>query len=531
LYLVDGSALGWRLHTWEPAIYKLEEESKNCYSGSICQKITVNSGQLIFKQNFDFLSGTTYQASFWLRSSDAITVQVVFRKAGRWYDLGAAYTTQPGSVWEKVTISGGFWKKTKGYVGLWVKGKGTLWVDQASLTDTTQYDKVNLSGTVIKHMFFGDHLNKFPIHKAWPESNPGLIRLWDSVTRWRDIEPDDDVWKWKRLDSLLEAASANGAEVIYTLGQPPKWASSKPSIKGVYGAGASSAPTNIHEWKEYIHATVERAAGRIRYWEIWNEGDHRIFNIMAPGEVAELASAAREVFDEIDPDLKLLTPNITRGGLGWLDRYLHEGGKDSADAISFHVNHVGEPENSFPYYEGVRSLAVNHGLANLPLFNTEGAVEKTQSAVSDAGRVARAYILQAILGISNWSYYGWDLHLKDRVALSDKSYTKETVAGSAYRETVDWLVGSKLISYHRNFDGEGSWYVELQREDSYRGWLLWNPNSYVNFTIPNHWNAKQLRDLKGNTRAVHGQDIVTINASPILIEGRDNTSADEVVVK
>jgi hypothetical protein len=117
------------------------------------------------------------------------------------------------------------------------------------------------------------------------------------------------------------------------------------------------------------------------------------------------------------------------------------------------------------------------------------------------------------------------------VALSDKSYTKETVAGSAYRETVDWLVGSKLISYHRNFDGEGSWYVELQREDSYRGWLLWNPNSYVNFTIPNHWNAKQLRDLKGNTRAVHGQDIVTINASPILIEGRDNTSADEVVVK
>lgn len=58
----------------------------------------------------------------------------------------------------------------------------------------------------------------------WPDLPIGSIRLWDTVTKWGDLNPASTTYQWSNLDSQIAMAQSNGADLLYTFGGVPPWA-------------------------------------------------------------------------------------------------------------------------------------------------------------------------------------------------------------------------------------------------------------------------------------------------------------------
>jgi len=99
---------------------------------------------------------------------------------------------------------------------------------------------------VIAPTYFGTHLHRLDRAERgypatpWPEGMIGALRLWDSTTRWADLEPAPGRFDFARLDGYVAQALAHGAPVLMVLGSPPRWASARPNEPGPYGCQVPS---------------------------------------------------------------------------------------------------------------------------------------------------------------------------------------------------------------------------------------------------------------------------------------------------
>src|SRR6202043_2962748 len=105
---------------------------------------------------------------------------------------------------------------------------------------------------------------------------------WITGTSWGDLNPAPSVYDFSNLDVWIATAQAHNADIVYTFGETPAWASSSPTtVCGTNGSpnGSCAPPNDLNadgtgsnqHWKDFVTAVVTRAAGKIKYWEIWNE--------------------------------------------------------------------------------------------------------------------------------------------------------------------------------------------------------------------------------------------------------------------
>src|SRR5207237_8110490 len=124
--------------------------------------------------------------------------------------------------------------------------------------------------------FFGQHLMW-----AW-DLNPQIpihaMRLWDSNTQWCQMDNGtaSGEYDFGQLDALLGQAPRLGADVEFTFGNTPQWASSGAYPQAFATGQCSSsfgntAPANESYWTNFVTALVSHAAGRIHAYELWNE--------------------------------------------------------------------------------------------------------------------------------------------------------------------------------------------------------------------------------------------------------------------
>ena len=69
--------------------------------------------------------------------------------------------------------------------------------------------------------------------EPWPSVYFKGVRLWDTDTTWRNMNPRDGVYNWSELDRWLAVSGKGGNDLVYTFGSVPGWVSSV----------TSSAPT------------------------------------------------------------------------------------------------------------------------------------------------------------------------------------------------------------------------------------------------------------------------------------------------
>src|SRR2546422_7328899 len=143
-----------------------------------------------------------------------------------------------------------------------------------------------------------------------------LIRLWDTFTLWSDLNPSPGVYNWTMLDKWLSLARAHNVDVLYTFGGTPAWASSNPKATCDYNPGACYPPSDLQSWDDYVRAIVIHAAGRIKYWELWNEVNQSEYWSGDFTTLVTMAHHAYRIIKSIDHQAMILTPSAVGGEIG-----------------------------------------------------------------------------------------------------------------------------------------------------------------------------------------------------------------------
>lgn len=157
---------------------------------------------------------------------------------------------------------------------------------------------------------------------------------------WGATEPQNNQFKWSRLDNLMAAASRNHLNVLGIIDYSAPWASSDPS-----GAGNPHyPPSNLDEYASYAGEIAKRYGQNGSFWasrpdltyrslkavELWNEPWGYWFWKSGPDPVryADMAKRAATQIKAVAPDLEVLIPGdllqVRKDGalVGWIDKVM-----------------------------------------------------------------------------------------------------------------------------------------------------------------------------------------------------------------
>jgi hypothetical protein len=150
------------------------------------------------------------------------------------------------------------------------------------------------TGPVGSAELFGLHIQS--LASPWPAIGFGAVRMWSNINgaRWGQINKANGVYDFSTLDAFLSEFYTNGVtDVLYTIGQVPRWASTNPTdtacdfAKSRYSTGGCDLPGDINldgsgtdqTYINFIAAiarhvndpTYLQTHAHIKYWEPWNE--------------------------------------------------------------------------------------------------------------------------------------------------------------------------------------------------------------------------------------------------------------------
>lgn len=373
--------------------------------------------------------------------------------------------------------------------------------------------------------FWGTHV--LPIGEGiFPESRAiGSVRLWDTWTAWRHVNPEPGVFVWDTLDRAVDTARARGASVTLVLGQTPAWAApgspGHPSWKDtVIGSGAGSFPADHARWVEYVAAVAKRYKGRVSAYETWNEVNLSMYAGLTPAQMVRLQSLAYRTVKRIDPAAVVTAPSVTvRGGTGprFLYAFAKAGGFRYADAVSLHA--YPEP-NSGPEAAVAMIGVVRDRLARLgvrkPIWDTEvnyglpwggNGLTAPLTPTEQAAYVARTYLLHHSVGVKRVYWYAYMEAPFLGVAFRDGN-----PAALAFERTRSWLGGHRMDRCTRG--GAGVYSCRI-----YRGRMLavvkWHPSRVLTVDAPRR--ARRTESLFGVVERVRVDEPVTVSPSPVVI--------------
>lgn len=387
----------------------------------------------------------------------------------------------------------------------------------------------NTGGNTIPLSFFGADFNS---GKTWGPTDGnnqaatlGGVRLWDDGIKWGQINTSNGVYNWTGLDNWLDKAQGQGMDVLYTFGDTPQFAAAATAPKGCVSPGPYScaSPTDVNSdgtgtdayFQAFVTALVTHAAGRIAYYELWNEPDCSCFWSGTQAQLVRMGKDAAAIIRSLDPNAKILSPSAHGPTMAtWFDGYIAAGGAPNFDIVNVHMRGEngtnGSPEAFLTVYGQVTAETQKRNLTSLPLWDDEHGILAGQG-VSDpdelAGYVARSILLRAGVALQRQYIYTWDTPSTQYALQGNKS-------GTAWDQVAGWLIGHSISActasgtvYTCALDnGLAVWDTSQSCSNSVCTTSNYNyPASYI-------W----YHDLDGNRVALSGKS-VGIGYKPILL--------------
>jgi polysaccharide biosynthesis protein PslG len=372
------------------------------------------------------------------------------------------------------------------------------------------------SGTIPRTFFGMTVLDSENVH---PPLNYGTTRTWDSfpMLDWADINSSAGVYQFAHLDAFVALNQARGADVIYTFGRTPRWASSQPDTPGPYGPGECAPPADLKNWDNYVTAIVSHVGTRITYWELWNEPQDTEYYCGDMQTLLTMAQHAFRIIKSINPAAQVITPTVSASaGPEWLDSYLAMGGGEYADIISFHGYCNTEAESVVSVISRYQKVASAHGQNSKPLWDTEAdwagdADDVLKGSGHRAAFMAKYYFLQWSAGVSRFVWYAYDGGTWGGL-WSQATGADPDVA--SYGIVQQWMTGASMTSGCAP-DGSGTWSCTLSRPGGYQALVLWNSSKIVSYPVPEQY--VEARDLMGNVHSLPGGNL-QVGDMPVLVE-------------
>jgi Ig-like domain CHU_C associated len=501
-------------------------------------------------------SGQTANLSVSATGSGSLTYQ--------WYQGSSGDTSKPVGTNSSSFTSSPLSTSTSFWVNVSDSG-GNSASSTASITVVTP--PANAIPAIYMGMQMNGGINGISGQQPWPVVPFGAVRLWDADVSWYDNVAsaptpgtcDPTQYNWTKLDAWLSLIPQHGADVLYTFGRTPAWASSNPTDTTCgFAPGSCDPPSDVNAdgsgtdqfFKDYVTCVVQHSVqsstGHIKYYELWNEIDNPPTWTGTYQQTARMTSDAIQIIQSTDPNAVIVSPSYiieNTEGYGYLQSYLQalsQSALQAFGAIAFHgyVQQSGrplEPENIVTYLNQAKPILSAAGLGSKPLFDTEaswGDPTVSSPAFTDpdmqAGFLARMYLLQWSEGVSRFYWYQWN-NKQDGILWTpdpNNPAAPGTVlpAGVAYGQVYQWLVGT-VMSQACGQTGS-VWTCELTSLNGYQALAVWDASQSCsngncttsNYTFPPQYI--QYRDLTGNTMSLAGQTSAPIGARPILLENQ-----------
>ena len=403
--------------------------------------------------------------------------------------------------------------------------------DDDALGQSTSSNSV--TSTTIPASLFGMTAHSGVLYSTpWPTMPVYGIRLWDTNTGWAQINTSKGDYDWSTLNNWIDAASAHNAEVIYTFGMTPSWASSKPSDSACdYSAGACDAPSDLNSdgtgsdqhFIDFVTAIAKHAPS-IKYWELWNTPHDPKQWTGTDAQLVRMAKDANTYIKKYIPDAKIIAP--ANGQLKYkypnanctmaekMGDYLAAGLGNYVDVMAFHTYYTDVPEDIVPVIQCYQSTMKTYGIASLPLWSTEGSWGFNtgfSSTTDQAGFVARLYLLLWSNGVARHYWYAWD---DDRTGTLSDNGILNTV-GTAYQQVESWM-SARTMSTLCSESKSGIWTCGFTGDNGYSSLAVWHPGGNTSYTAASKY--VDYLDLGGKQHNISSGATVTVGEEPILLE-------------
>jgi hypothetical protein len=371
--------------------------------------------------------------------------------------------------------------------------------------------------------FFSMDWNHFIPSATWPSVPFGGIRLWDNGTSWQEMEPARERYNWSNLDKWLSAAAASHADILYTFGRTPPWASLRPSEPCGYGVGCAAPPSDVdsgdNTWKAFVTALVEHSlaspTARIKYYEIWNEPDcvKRCTWTGTDGQLVTMARDAYTIIHSLDPNALVLGPSPHGGNLViWLQGYYDAGGTKYQDVVAFHP--YVSLDKLPTVVDSTQALMARYGIGAKPLWVTEanwGVLGLTPA--QQATYLAQLYIILWSKNVARCYWYSWDNGLQWGGLWTESDGIN--AAGTAYGLLENWLVGSVRPPSPCYQTADTTWHCTLTLPNGDPAEIVWNPNATTKIATGSTFTV--YRTLQNGAVNPIVASAVSVGSEPILL--------------
>ncbi|WP_343243674.1 helix-turn-helix domain-containing protein [Streptomyces sp. SID13726] len=381
---------------------------------------------------------------------------------------------------------------------------------------------------------FGVTMNSFS--GAMPSFRVGALRLWDSETRWAQMEPVRGEFDWSVLDRLLDGAERDGLPTLFTFGGAPAWAAPD-ARKAAYPEGARAAPPDdLADWDTFVRALVRHAGDRIDAYELWVTANHPHHYNGSVETLVDMTRRANRVIQRWDPDATVVCPPITdlwkEEAHRYLLRFAELGGYQHCDAAGvklFQRKVTDPPETMLEAVQKVERTFQQAGY-HLPLWST-GTVQTIQlndpldadAAADHAVRFFLTGLYARNRNLERMYFYAWG-NGKIPVVIQAEGQ-RPTKAGIHVGRLQQWLTGSRIRSCGHGGQialPENVWQCEFLVPDE-RGTLVparirWTHAGTAD--VPVGAGARTVHRLDGTTREVGTGDTELVTERPVLIRYR-----------
>ena len=184
---------------------------------------------------------------------------------------------------------------------------------------------------------------------------------------WQDIEPNNNRFNFEKYDFIVELLAEKNIRILGVLGYCASWA----------GQDWNYVPRNLDDFTDYVYNVVLRYKDRIKYWEIWNEPDSKVY--WQPQDdmktYTKLLKKSYAVAKKADPSCKVVLGGMTSEGYYAIKNIYKNGGKDYFDIINIHpfVNPLlpTEIRRIYTLYNNLERLKVKYNDREKKIWFTE----------------------------------------------------------------------------------------------------------------------------------------------------------------
>lgn len=358
-----------------------------------------------------------------------------------------------------------------------------------------------------------------------PSFPVGSVRLWDSRTRWQNIERQPGKFDWTTLERLVTSANSARLPVLFTLGGTPAWASPA-GPQTVYGDGSrASPPDNLAHWDRFVREVASRYRGRIGAYELWDLANHPKFFDGPVETLVEMVRRASRVIRSVDPEAVVVCPSVGQlwdaAGRRFLERFGALRGYEhcQAAAVKLHPRTAGDPPETMLTLVAEIDRTLHRAGAHPYLWSTGPSYDvplhqplETERAADHAVRFYLTGLYARYAHYTRMYFYSWG---GSRLPIVLQPVGGQpTRAGQYTGELRRWLTGTRI---HGCGQGEAArlpanlWQCRFDRGG--REFLIWwTHEGTARMELP---DPVQVRGLDGSGARVTGS--LEVTERPVLV--------------